>query len=157
MDVLVARPAQADEVVVLGHDLAGRPGEVDLEDRHVAAEVGDVEDQVVGQVLGVAPQHPAHPERGQAELVARGADRLDPGDAEVPHHVGGAEGGEEGAAGTVDVDVDVEAGVLGQLVERLATARAPARRSRCRSPRRSGTTMMVFSSTCSSICSTSMQ
>ena len=119
MDLLVAVTAQADEVVVLGHDLTGRPREVDLEHGHVATQVGDMEDEVVGQVLLVPPQHPAHPQGCQPELVSRGADRLDPGDTEVPYDAGSAEGGEEGARSAVDVDTDVEPGVLLELVESL--------------------------------------
>ena len=66
---------------------SGRPGREKLiwNDRHVATEVVDVEDQVVGQLGGVAPHDPADTERGQAELVARGADRLHPREPEVPH------------------------------------------------------------------------
>ena len=119
MHVPVAVPTQAHEVVVLRHDLAGWPREVDLEHRHVAAQIGDVEDQVVRELRRVPPQRPAHAEGGETELVPRGADRLHPRDAEVPHDVGGAEGGQEGTAGAVDVDVDVETGLLLQLVERL--------------------------------------
>ena len=81
-----------------------------------------MEDQVVGQLARVAPQDPAHAERGQPELVPRGADRLHPGQPEVPGDVGRAERGEEGAAGPVHVDVDVEAGVGLQLVEGLGQA-----------------------------------
>ena len=118
MDAAVALVAEPEEVVVLRDDLAGRPGEVDLEHRHVAAQVVHVEDQVVGQLGGVAPDDPADAERGQPELVARGADRLHPRQPEVPLEVGRAERGEEAAAGRVDVDVDVEPGVGLQLVER---------------------------------------
>src|SRR5215471_4405383 len=76
VDVLVALEAQAQEVVVGGYDLPRGAGEVDLEHRHVAAQVIDVEDQVLGQLGGVTEDHPAGPERGEAELVPRGADRL---------------------------------------------------------------------------------
>src|SRR5262249_31979345 len=74
MDLPVALEAQAQEVVVAGDDLPGRPGKVDLEDRHVAAQVVDVEDQVVRQFGGVAPDDPAHPEGSQPALVPRGGD-----------------------------------------------------------------------------------
>jgi putative transposase len=59
VDALVTLKAEADEIVVLGHDLAGRAGEVDLEDRHIAAQVVDMEDQVVGKFLAVPPEDPA--------------------------------------------------------------------------------------------------
>ena len=78
-----------------------------------------MEDQVVGKVRLVPPEHPAHAERRQTELVSGRADRLHPGHAEVPQDVRRAEGREERPARSVHVDVDVEAGVLLQLVERL--------------------------------------
>src|SRR5580698_1784376 len=87
VDAFVALKAETQEVVVLGDDLPGRAGEVDLKDRHVAAEVVDVEHQVVGKLLAVSPEDPADAQRSQAELVPRGADRLDPGQPEVEDHV----------------------------------------------------------------------
>ena len=119
MDAAVALVAEPQEVVVAGDDLAGRPGEVDLEHRHVAAQIVDVEDEVLGELAAVPEDHPAHAERGQPELVAGGADRLDPGQPEVEDHLGRAERGEETAAGRVHVNVDVQAGVGLQLVQRL--------------------------------------
>jgi hypothetical protein len=44
-----------DELVVLGDDLAGALGEVEREGGLVGAEVVDVEDELLGQVLLVAP------------------------------------------------------------------------------------------------------
>ena len=117
MNVAVALVAEPEEVVVAGDDLPGRPGEVDLEDRHVAAEVVHVEDQFLGEFGGIAPDDPARAQRGQPELVPRGADRLDPGQPEVEDHVGCTERGEEAAAGPVHVNVHVEAGVGLQLVQ----------------------------------------
>ncbi len=78
MDPAVAVLAEPEEVVVTGDDLAGRPGEVDLEDRHVAAEVVHVEDQLIRELGGIPPDDPARAEWGQPELVPRRADRLDP-------------------------------------------------------------------------------
>src|SRR5580700_11929702 len=72
----VALEAKAQEVVVTGDDLPGRPGEVDLEHRHVAAQIVDVEDEVIGELAGVPPDDPADTQRSQPELVPRGADRL---------------------------------------------------------------------------------
>ena len=115
---LVADPAQPDEVVVLGGDLARRPGEVDLEHRHVAAQVADVEDQVVGQLGGVAPHDPADAERRQTELVARGADGLHPGQSEVPDDVGRAERRQERPTRAIDVQIDVQTRVGLEFVER---------------------------------------
>ena len=75
-----------------------------------------MEDQVVRELLAVSPEDPANAQRSQAELVPRGADRLDPGQPEVEDHVRRAERREERAAGSVNVNVDVEAGVCLQLV-----------------------------------------
>ena len=119
VDAPVALATQPDEVVVLGDDRPGRAGEVDLEHRHVAAEVVHVEDQVVGQLGGVPPDHPADAQRRQPELVAGAADRLHPRQPEVPLEVGRAERREEAAAGRVDVDVDVQPGLRLQPVERV--------------------------------------
>src|SRR6202011_5810632 len=96
------------EVVIAGDDLAGRTREVDLEHRHVAAQVVDVEDEVRWELAGVPPDDPADAERGQPELVPRGADRLDPGQPEVERHLRGAERGEETAAGRVHVNIRSE-------------------------------------------------
>jgi hypothetical protein len=48
MDLPVALPTEPKEAVVLGDDLAARAGEVQRERRHVAAEVVDLEDQLLG-------------------------------------------------------------------------------------------------------------
>ena len=136
VDALVTLEAETEEVVVLGDNLAGRAGEIDLEDGHVAAQVVHMEDQVVGEFLAVSPQDPADTQRSQAELMPRGADRLDAGETEVEDHVGRAERGEEGTAGPVHVNPDVQAGVGLQLVQGGGTWPPPARRRRCRSRRR---------------------
>jgi hypothetical protein len=59
-------------------------------------------------------------QRRQAELVARGVDRLDPRQAEIPLQVGRAERRQEAAAGAVDVDGDVQPLILLEFVERVA-------------------------------------
>src|SRR6185437_11748034 len=64
MDGPVALMAEPQEIVVTGDDLAGRPGEVDLEHRHVAAQVIDVEDQVLGKLAPVPEYDPADAQRG---------------------------------------------------------------------------------------------
>ena len=109
--------AETEEVVVLAGDLAARPREVEGEGGHVAAQVIDVEDQVFGKILGFAPDHPPDAEGRQAELVPRGVDRLDPGNAEVPLQFGSAEGRQEPAAGAIDMDGDVEPFVPLKFVE----------------------------------------
>ena len=114
----VAVPAQPDEVVVLGQDLARWSREVDLEHGHVAAEVGDVKDQVLRQVGDISPHDPADPQWRQAELVPRCADGAHPLDPEVPDEVRSAERGDEPPARSIDVDVDVEAGLGLEVVKR---------------------------------------
>ena len=64
----VSLKAEPQEVVVLGDDLPGRAGEVDLEDGHVAAQVVDMEHQIVGQLGVVPPDHPADAERASPNL-----------------------------------------------------------------------------------------
>ena len=76
-----------------------------------------MEHEVLGEFLAVPPDDPPDAHRGQPEFVSRGADRLDPREAEVEDHVWCAERGEEGAAGPVHVNVDVEAGLGLQPVE----------------------------------------
>jgi len=77
-----------------------------------------MEDEVVGQILGVAPDDPAHPKRGEPELVARGAEDLTRG-TRKSHSMCGRRRGEEGTTRAVDMDPHVDARVLFQLVERL--------------------------------------
>ena len=110
LDPPVALEAEAQERVVLGHDLRARAREVQGEGAHVAAQVVDVEDQVFGQDLLVAPDHPADAGVDQAVLVARGADAGHPRQAEVPGQVGLQERGDHRARGPVDVDRDVDPG-----------------------------------------------
>ena len=114
-DPAVAVTAEAHEVVVLPDDLVAGPGEVERERRHVAAEVVDVEHEVLGQVLCRPPDDEADARVGQAVLVARHVDRLDLREPEVPFEVGMQERGDEPAARRVDVDRDVGAvlGVVG--------------------------------------------
>src|SRR5210317_285092 len=119
VDLAVSFNTQAQEIVILGNDLSAGAGEVQGEGRHVAAQVVDPEDQVVGQVFLVAEDAPADTERGQSELVAGGVDRLDPRQAEIPFQLRLDKGGEEAAAGAVDVDRDIQTGLLLQLVESI--------------------------------------
>src|SRR5579862_9795679 len=117
MDPLVTVTTQSHEVVVLGDDLPSRTGEVEVEVRHVTAEIVDVEDQLVGKLVLVAPDHPPGAEGGEPELVPRSVDGLHPRDPEVEEDLRGAERGEETAARAVDVDVDIEARPFLDLVE----------------------------------------
>lgn len=58
-DGAVAVLAEADELVVLADDLGGALGEVEGEGGLLGAEVVDVEDEVLGEVLAGAPDGPA--------------------------------------------------------------------------------------------------
>lgn len=59
-DGLIALLAEADELVVLADDLGGALGEVEREGGLLGAEVVDVEDEVLGEVLVRAPDDPAN-------------------------------------------------------------------------------------------------
>ena len=120
LDFAVALFAEAQEVVVLADDFAAGPREVEREGGHVAAEVVDVEDQLFGKIVLLAPQRPANAQRRETKFMAGSVDGFYPRQAEVPEKVRLHEGREESAAGSVDVDGDVEAGLGLQLVERQA-------------------------------------
>ncbi len=62
LDLAVAFHAQTQEIVILRDDLSAGPREVQRKGGHVAAQVIDPENQVIGQVLLVAPDHPADPQ-----------------------------------------------------------------------------------------------
>jgi hypothetical protein len=68
-DGLVALLAEADELVVLADDLGGALGEVEGEGGLLGAEVVDVEDEVLGEVLVRAPDDPANTGVDEAILV----------------------------------------------------------------------------------------
>jgi len=58
VDSPVARLSEADQVVILSDDLAGRPREIDGERRHGAAEVIHVKDEVRVQIRCLPPDDP---------------------------------------------------------------------------------------------------
>src|ERR1700677_5185886 len=69
LDFPVAFKPKPEKVVVLANNLPGRTRKIQRKSRHIAAQIIDMEDQLVGQVRGVAPYHPTHTERCQAKLV----------------------------------------------------------------------------------------
>src|SRR5689334_16209022 len=89
--------------VVLGDDLAGRAGEVQREG---------------GQVGAIPPDDPAHAQRRETVFVARGVDRRDPRNPEVPFESWLQEGRDEASRGRVDVDGDVQSGSRLYVVKR---------------------------------------
>ena len=117
VDAAVAVTAETQEIVVLGDGLAAGAREVQREGGHVAAEIIDVEDQVLGEVLLLAPDHPPAAQGREAELVAGRVDGLDPRNPEIPFELRRAERRQESAAGPVHVNRDVQPGVLLQLVQ----------------------------------------
>src|ERR1700720_593032 len=72
LDSPVAFETESQKIVVLADDLTSWARKVQRESRHIAAEVVDVENQIFRQISVIAPYHPAHTERSQAELVPRG-------------------------------------------------------------------------------------
>ena len=144
----VAVEAETQQRVVLRDDLRPRAREVQRERRHVAAEVVDVEDEILRQRRAVAPDGPADARVDEPVLVARGVDRRHAGDAEVPFEIGIDERGDESAGGRVDVDRHVDAAA------RPARGRAPRAISRTGSyapskvDPRIATTPIVCSSHC---------
>ena len=59
LNLLVTLTPEPNEFIVLRNDLARRTREVDGESADLAAEIIDVEDQVLWQSLGIAPDNPA--------------------------------------------------------------------------------------------------
>lgn len=118
-DRAVSVLAEADELVVLADDLGGALGEVEGEGCLVRAEVVDVEDEFLGEELGVTPDNPADTGVYETVLVARDVDADDVGEAEIPLEFGNDEGGDEAAGGSVDVDGGVEAALLEEVVDGL--------------------------------------
>ena len=98
-------------------------GEVEREGGLVGAEVVDVEDEVLGQVLLAAPDAPADAGVDEAVLVAADVDALHPRQPEVPLQLRVQERRDEPAAGGVHVDGRPPTGLrvlhLQQVVEQL--------------------------------------
>ena len=66
--------AQADKLVILADNLACTAGKVERKRRLVSAQVVDVEDELLRQVLGVAPHDPADTGVHEAVFVAGDVD-----------------------------------------------------------------------------------
>lgn len=116
-DSAVSVLAEADELVVLADDLGGALGEVEGEGGLVGAEVVDVEDELLGEELGVAPDDPADSGVDETVLVAGDVDADDVGEAEVPFEFGDDEGGDKTSGCGVDVDGGVEAALVEEVVD----------------------------------------
>lgn len=116
-DSAVSVLAEADELVVLADDLGGALGEVEGERGLVGAEVVDVEDEFLGEELGVTPDDPADTGVDEAVLVAGDVDADDVGEAEIPFQLGDDERGDETAGGGVDVDGGVKTALVEEVVD----------------------------------------
>ena len=123
MDIGVSFLAQANEVVILTDDLAGRAGEVDGKVGDFPAQIVHVEDQAFRQFGSISPHYPAAAEGGQAVLVSGRADGFHAGDAEVKGNVRSAEGSQERTAGAVHMDVNVNAGLGFIVIQGLGNVR----------------------------------
>ena len=111
--------AEVNEVEVLRHHLGSRPGEVHADRWHLAAEVVDVEAQLLRQIGLLTPQHPAHTGENTAVFMAAGVDRLHAGQAEIPAQLRRIKRRNKGTGCPIDMDGDVEPGALLQLIQLL--------------------------------------
>lgn len=118
-DGAVSVLAEADELVVLADNLGGALREVEGEGGLVGAEVVDVEDEFLGEELGVTPDDPADARVDESVLVARDVDADDVGKAEIPFQFGDDEGRDETAGRGVDVDGGVKAALVEEVVDGL--------------------------------------
>mmetsp|Transcript_96577 Transcript_96577/g.249709 ORF Transcript_96577/g.249709 Transcript_96577/m.249709 type:complete len:434 (-) Transcript_96577:46-1347(-) len=116
---LVAREAEAMELVVLHEDTRRRAREVQRVRVGLAAQVRHGDGHVVAEVLALAPHDPASAADALAELVAAGGDREHVRQAEVPGRQVLLEGRDEAAGGSVHVDAHLPALLLVQLGEHL--------------------------------------
>ena len=111
--------SQVHEVEVLSDDRVRRAGEVQRERVLDGAEVVELEDEVLREVLLGPPDDPSYADIGQSELVARGVNGNDARNAEVPLQLGGGEGSDETAGSAVDVDRNGVASLLFILVQEV--------------------------------------
>lgn len=116
-DGAVALEAEVQEVEVLRDDRVRWTREVERERVLDRAEVVQLEDEVLREVLLGAPDDPANTDVGKTELVTGGVDRDNTGDTEVPLELGGGEGSDEASRSTVDVDGDGVTGAGLVLIE----------------------------------------
>lgn len=83
-DVPVAVEAQVDQVVVLSDHRGPRPREVERVRLFRAAEIVQLEDQLLGQVRLIAPDDPSQSGIHEAVFVAGRVDGFDAGELEIP-------------------------------------------------------------------------
>lgn len=118
-DGLVSLKAEMHEVEVLCDDRVGGAREVQRERVLDRAEVVQLEDQVLGQVLLRPPDDPSDTDVRESKLVSGRVDRHDAGDLEVPQVLRRRERRDERARRAVDVDRHRVARALLVLVEQV--------------------------------------
>lgn len=94
--------AEADQLVVLTQNLRGATGEVEGEGSLIGTEVVDVENELLGEVLGVTPDGPADTGVNQTVLVAGYVDGNHTFQSKVPLEVGVDKRSDEATRCSVD-------------------------------------------------------
>ncbi len=109
--------AEPKEQIVLRDNLTGGTRKVQREGRHVAAQIIDVEDQIVGQIGFVAPDDPTDSQRREAVFVSRGVDRTHACQAKVPDQIRFDERRGKPARCGIDMHGNIEVGLKLELVQ----------------------------------------
>lgn len=83
-DVTVSGESQMNEIEVLSDDLCARSGKVQRVRLLSAAQVVELENEMLRQIALVSPDNPSHSCVDQPEFVTTGVDRFNAGQFEVP-------------------------------------------------------------------------
>jgi hypothetical protein len=101
----------------LSDDLRSSAGEVEGKGCLIGTEVIDVEDEFLGQVLGVTPYDPTDTRVNESVLVSGDVDRRNFGKTEVPEQTGVNEGGDETTRCSIDVDININVAFNKEVVD----------------------------------------
>lgn len=104
-------------MVVLSDDLRSSAREVEGKRCLIGTEVVDVEDEFLGQVLGVAPYNPTDTRVYESVLVSGDVDGRDFGKTEVPEQTGVNEGGNETTRCSIDVDININVAFNKEVID----------------------------------------
>lgn len=115
----VSTLAKADQLIVLSDDLRRSAGEVECEGSLISTEVVDVEDQLLREILGITPDHPANTRVDKTILVTRDVDGCDLLKTEIPEQVRVDERSNEATGSGIDVDVDINITLNQEIVDSL--------------------------------------